>query len=74
MKAHKITMYVVDFDGLGDEGVRDVFEEVRYPNDCLYPKIAAIETRDIGDWSDDHPLNRTDSADAEWNRLFGVSS
>jgi hypothetical protein len=69
VQVHKIELFVVDHDGLGGEEVRDVLENARYPNRCIYPRVLSVDTRDIV-WSDSHPLNRTSTADAEVERLF----
>lgn len=57
MKIHRVVLFVIDFDGLGAEGVRAEVARVRYPNDCVSPKVMSVETWDIGEWHDDHPLN-----------------
>lgn len=74
MKAsvHKITLYVIDHDGIGVDEVCDVLANANYPNDCIYPCILSAETADAGEWSDDHPLNKHDTASAEIDRLFAV--
>lgn len=69
MKVYKIELLVIDFDELGEDEVRDAIENTNYPNDCIAPKVKAIETRQI-DWRDDHPLNLRATADAEYRRLF----
>jgi hypothetical protein len=71
MKVHKVVLTVIDFDGLGQQGVIDALETARYPNRCIAPSVMAIDTRDCGEWRDDHPLNNTDTAAAEMARLFG---
>jgi hypothetical protein len=72
MQVHKLTVTVIDFDGLGAQRVVDALETARYPNRCVSPNVIAIDTRDIGEWSDDHPLNHTDTASDELRRLFGA--
>jgi hypothetical protein len=72
MQVHKIVLTVIDFDGLGQQGVINELENARYPNRCIAPKVRAADTRDCGEWSDDHPLNKRDTADAEMARLFGT--
>jgi hypothetical protein len=69
MKVHRVTLLIVDTDNIGADDVRDVIENAHYPNRCIAPSVAAIETREV-DWSDDHPLNRADTQDAEFARLF----
>jgi hypothetical protein len=71
MRVFKVELLIVDFDDLGPDGVREIIENVRYPNDCMAPAVVAVEMREIGEWRDDHPLNRRDTIDAEYRRLFG---
>ena len=61
MKIHRIVMYVIDFDGLGAQGVKDELENTRFANDCISPQIGDIQTRDIGEWHDGHFLNKRGS-------------
>lgn len=70
MNIHKFTVYVIDFDEIGAEEAKDIFENARYPNHCMSPKVHEIKTVDIGEWYDDNPLNRKETFDAEIKRLF----
>jgi len=70
MKVYKIEVMVVDLDQIGEQEIKDVIEHTRYPNHCIAPKVKNIESRDIGQWHDDHPMNKPDTADAEYKRLF----
>jgi len=70
MQVHRLVVTVIDSDGLGAEGVKEALENGRFPNRCISPAVRSIETRDIGEWRDDHPLNLTATAAAEWERLF----
>ena len=70
MKAYKIELLIVDIDGIGEESIKAEVENARYPNDCVNPQVKSIECRDIGQWHDDHPLNKRATADAEYQRLF----
>ena len=72
MKVHKIVLTVVDFDELGADGVRDTLESVHYPNHCISPVVMSVETRDCGEWRDDHPLNNRTTSANELTRLFGA--
>ena len=72
MNIHKVVLYILDFDDVGADGVRDVLENTKYPNHCISPDVAVVETRDIGAWSDDHPLNHSDTQMAEYERVFGT--
>ena len=72
MRIHKITLTVIDFDHLGLDDVISVLENSRYPNRCIAPNVIGAETRDCGEWHDDHPLNKPDTkAKEEIERLLG---
>ncbi len=73
MKAYKIEVLIIDHDELGEEGILDEMENVNYANDCISLNIKSIESRDIGEWHDDHPLNKHETADAEYQRIFNKS-
>ena len=61
---------VLDFDGLGVDGVINELENARFANDCISPKVMSAKERDIGEWDDEHPLNQRDYCAAEMKRLF----
>lgn len=70
MKAHKIELFIIDFDELGINETVAVLESTTYPNHCIRPVVKATESVDIGEWSDDHPLNKPETCEAEYDRLF----
>jgi hypothetical protein len=70
MQIHKIVLTIIDFDEIGAESCREVLENTKYPNRCISPKVHGIETREIGQWHDEHPLNHEETAAAEITRLF----
>ncbi len=72
MQVHKIVLTVIDFDNLGLQGVTEALENARYPNRCISPRVLRAESRDIGEWTDEHPLNKRSTADTELVRLFGA--
>jgi len=72
-RAYKLEILIVDTDDVGLEGVKEAIELARYPNHCISPQIKKIEMRQIGEWSDEHPLNKVETAQAEYERLFGNS-
>jgi len=72
MRAYKVEIMIIDFDDLGDEGIADVIENTKYPNYCISPQVKSVQSADIGEWDDNHPLNRKDTADAEYDRLFST--
>lgn len=69
MKVYKVVILIVDHDGVGD-GIKDELESVRYPNHCIAPYVMQIESADIGEWHDDHPLNLRNQMEEEFKRLF----
>lgn len=65
MKAHKIEVVVLDFEGYVDEFISTISNHRHLSAPCLENK-----TVDIGEWSDDHPLNNRKTHQAESTRLF----
>ena len=57
-KAYRVELLVLDGinDEVGEDDIRYFLENVKY----LYPKVMKMECKDIGEWDDDHPLNRRD--------------
>lgn len=70
MKAYKVEILIVNFDGLTPQEISDVIENTRYPNRCIRPEVMNVEERDIGEWSDDHPFNNPELTREEYERLF----
>lgn len=70
MKVHKVELYIVDFDEVGGQNIREIIENVSYPNRCISPNVVEIQTRDIGPWDDEHPLNKRATATEEYRRIF----
>ena len=70
MKVHRVTLYIVDFDQLGPEGVAEELVSARYANRCISPNVLRVETREIGEWDESNPLNRASTADEEIKRIF----
>ena len=89
MLIHKVILSILDHDGLGAEEVKDVLENTKYPNYCIAPQVEEIQSVDIGDWTDDHPMNQSRSGevfkemfegdekskflDAGWEYLHSIS-
>jgi hypothetical protein len=71
MKAYKLEVVVLDHDGMSVEEVISVIENQRYPNRCISPSVVTSIEADIGEWTDDHPLNRRDTFDATIEEVFG---
>ena len=72
MKAYKLEILVIDFDECG-ESIAGYIENANYPNDCVTPQILSIKEADIGEWSDDHPLNSNKTRDAAVKKYFKES-
>lgn len=72
MKAYKVELLIIDHDNVGEEGIREVLENESYPNHCIAPRVKSIEGRDIGEWTDEHPLNKRLTAGAAYDQLFGT--
>ena len=66
MKAHKITLLVVDFENTGEDDITTLLETQKYVNG----RVMKFETADIGKWFDDHPLNDDKRVVDEMDRLF----
>ncbi len=66
MKAYKLEILVIDFDEVGDE-IPSMIENARYPNHCINPDVKSVKVIDIGEWDDNHPLNKKDTSDEYYN-------
>jgi len=63
--AYKLEVLVLDFDDVGAEAVKNMVENTRY----LSTEVKGMETR-VVEWTDDHPLNKQDTADEAYRKLF----
>lgn len=70
MKAYKVEILIIDFDELGSDGIKSEIENARYSNHCISPEVIEILEADIGDWNDDHILNKKDLKKEEYRKLF----
>ena len=70
MKVYKIELLVIDFDELGKDSIIREIENANYPNDCLSPRVKLVIEKDIGEWHDDHPLNKLATMDAAYREIF----
>jgi hypothetical protein len=69
MKAMKVEILILDFDGCGESEIKNIIENTKYPNRCIHPEVKSIKTVDIN-WSDDHPLNIKSTSDEAYIDLF----
>jgi hypothetical protein len=70
MNVYRLVVTVIDFDGLGADEIKRTIECTRYANNCISPEVRYSEVRDIGEWTDSHPLNMRNQSEAEYKRLF----
>jgi hypothetical protein len=70
VKVYKVILMVIDHDEIGLSGIEDALENARYPNRCIMPRVMDSDVRDIGEWSDENPLNSIKKADTVFNELF----
>jgi hypothetical protein len=72
MKLIQMTVTVIDFDHLGAEEVVSTLENANYPNDCISPRVHDVKVHDIGDWSDDHPLNQNSTFEEAYKKIISA--
>ena len=65
MKAYKIEILVIDNENIGSDDIKETIENTSFPNDCISLKIKNIIEKDIGEWYEDHPLNKKATCDEE---------
>jgi hypothetical protein len=70
MTVYKIELLVINFDNLSEVDIKQVIENVNYPNDCINPTVMKITGQEIGEWNDDNPLNNSNTMAKEYDRLF----
>ena len=69
MKVYKLEVLIIDYDVNSVDEALSMINETRYDNHTNVEAITCRET-DIGEWSDDNPLNYTSKVEKEMNRLF----
>lgn len=65
-KAYKIELFILDVEGIREENVIYFLENVKY----LYPKVMSVQSRELGEWYDDHPINKKDTYKQTYDELF----
>jgi hypothetical protein len=72
MKAHIVTLVIIDFNGLGPNGIKTELQAAHFGNDSVFiPNVMDIQTHDIGEWDDSHPLNQCGTDQLAWLRKHG---
>lgn len=72
MKAHKVTLLILDFDDVGKD-IPEIIEDQKYPNRCLSPIVMGMESVEIGEWDDANPLNSSETMKKKFDELFNIS-
>jgi hypothetical protein len=70
MKAYRVEILVVDHDEIGPDQIKYCLERTKYTNWCMAPDVIEIQECDIGEWTDEHPLNQTATYKDEFRKLF----
>jgi predicted alpha-1,6-mannanase (GH76 family) len=60
-----VEVLVLDFDGLGEDGIKDTIQQNRWMN----AEVKSIKTVEV-DWTDDHPLNKSGTSERAYQNLF----
>jgi hypothetical protein len=68
MKMYKFEIHVLDFEKLGPEQYEEMLDNVRH----IIGKVFHVKSTDIGEWSDDHLLNKTNDIDT-WNKYYDTT-
>lgn len=71
VKVFKLEVMILDFDGIGEGAIISQLENTKYSNRCISPKVKNIEAREV-DWDDNHPLNKYDTQEEAYKKLFEV--
>ena len=66
VSVYKMVVEVFDFENYDQEDVIQSIEENKYH----MVKVKDCKKVVIKDWTDNHPLNKHDTSDAEFKRLF----
>ena len=69
MKVYKVELLIVDTDGVGEEEIKIVIENQKYPNYCISPHVMDITGKEI-EWNDEHPLNNIGTITYAYKSLF----
>lgn len=68
-KVFKVELLIVNHDKLTMNEIAETLENANYPNDCIYPRVMEITSREV-EWSDEHPLNNKNTQKEAYIRLF----
>lgn len=68
MKAYKYEVIVIDFENYGSECYKCEIEQSEY----IRGSVISVQEADIGEWSDDHILNKTNTPYHEKMKFFKI--
>lgn len=68
MKAYKIEIIVNDHESAGADGIKSLIED--YSSVYIAPMVLDVKEMEIGEWSDDHPLNSRQFAKSYTDKVF----
>jgi hypothetical protein len=66
VNVYKMVIEVLDFE---NQGLDDIIESIEN-NKYLVVKVREQQVREVNDWFDEHPLNKTSTAAQAFNDLF----
>ena len=66
MKAYKVEVLVLDFEDMPEGEIVYFIESIKH----LYPRVMSIQSKEIGEWDDDHPLNKIDTVKQTYEDLW----
>ena len=66
MKAFKLEILIVDHEGFGQDDIINAVANLRH----YYPSVLSVKGAEVGEWSDDHPLNKFDTQKAAIEEYF----
>lgn len=71
MKAIKVELIFINHENIREEeDVRHELKNVKY----LYPTILSLKSKEIGEWHDDHPLNKKETFSKTAKEIFNQVS
>jgi len=71
VKVFKVEVMIIDFDNIGEEGIKSCLEHTKFPNHCIHPKVKSFDSREV-QWHDGHPLNDQVTCDQAYKDLFSI--
>jgi hypothetical protein len=66
-KAYKIELLVLDFEDISQEEIIYLIESIKYVD----PTVMSIQSKEIDEWDDEHPLNKLDTMKQTYDEMFG---